>query len=102
MKTIIKTHNNKVINNFIKEEKKENNENEEKMCNCRVKSDCPLNGKCLAQNIIYKATTTHENQQKVYRTDNGKIQGQIQEPHQILQPQKILKRHRTLKVHMET
>ena len=25
-------------------------------CNCRVKGDCPLNGNCLTESLIYKAT----------------------------------------------
>ena len=32
-------------------------------CNCRVKCDCPLDGKCKTDNVIYQATvTTNDNE----------------------------------------
>ena len=45
MSSIIKCHNKKVISKDVKELKS---------CNCRVKSECPLNGQVT--NIIYKCT----------------------------------------------
>ena len=30
-------------------------------CNCRIKKECPLEGKCLVNNVIYQATVTSEN-----------------------------------------
>jgi hypothetical protein len=30
----------------------------DKTCNCRVKTDCPLNGNCLTDNVVYQATVT--------------------------------------------
>ena len=44
---MIKSHNKKVIKKDVKELKP---------CNCRVKSECPLNGKCQVTVIIYKCT----------------------------------------------
>ena len=44
---MIKSHNKKVINKNIKETKS---------CNCRVKSERPLNGQCQVADIIYKCT----------------------------------------------
>ena len=35
------------------------------MCDCR-KQECPVNGKRLTQNLIYKATAKTENQTKFY------------------------------------
>ena len=35
-------------------------------CNCRKKSDCPLEGKCLQTNIIYQATVTTETATETY------------------------------------
>ena len=32
----------------------------EKPCNCRVKSECPLDGKCREEEIVYQATVTTE------------------------------------------
>ena len=47
MSSMIKSHNKKVINKDVKESK---------LCNCRVKSECPLNGQCQATDIIYQCT----------------------------------------------
>ena len=32
------------------------------LCNCRTKNKCPLNSKCLVENVIYKATIRLENE----------------------------------------
>ena len=37
-----------------------------KDCNCRNKLECPLDSKCLEKCIIYKATVTANNKEKVY------------------------------------
>ena len=34
-----------------------------KKCNCRVKPNCPLDGKCLTQNLVCKANVFPENQE---------------------------------------
>ena len=46
---IIKQHNKKVLN---KKEKQTN------PWNCRNKNECPLNGNCKVQNVIYKCTVS--------------------------------------------
>ena len=36
-------------------------------CNCRIKSDCPLDGKCLTPKIIYRADITNlSNNEKMF------------------------------------
>ena len=52
MKKILSCHNKKVLS-----EKTTN----DKACNCRNKNLCPLEGKCLTSNLIYKATVTTNN-----------------------------------------
>ena len=47
---IIKKHNQKIANPKCKATNPS--------CNCRVKSQCPLQGKCSTQSVIYKATAT--------------------------------------------
>ena len=42
---IIKSHNKKLINS---------SNHHEQPCNCRKKEDCPLEGKCRTENIVYK------------------------------------------------
>ena len=46
---IISAHNKKVLNDPI-----DPNNNNEKLCNCRIKNECPLNGNCLVKEVIYK------------------------------------------------
>ena len=56
LERIIKGHNYALINKneHIKEKNTEN-------CNCKQKIDCPLNGKCLSKNIIYKYIVSSQN-----------------------------------------
>ena len=37
-----------------------------KECNCRKKDQCPLDGKCLTQNVVYQATVTTQTSSKSY------------------------------------
>ena len=48
MANIIKGHNNKLTNTKLQQQL---------ASNCRVKSDCPLNGVCRKESIVYKCTT---------------------------------------------
>ena len=58
MSSMIKSHNKKVINKDVKKLKS---------YNCRVKSECPLNGQCQVTDIIYKCTVLcPEKPNKVY------------------------------------
>ena len=49
LKRVIQLHNNKVLNN------KERSEDRERECNCRIKENCPLQGRCLSSGIVYEA-----------------------------------------------
>ena len=46
---------------------------QERTCNCRIKDSCPLEGKCLSDNLIYQATVTSipppQNQTPTNQTD---------------------------------
>ena len=58
MSSIIKSHNAKILANS-------GTRAESKSCNCRNKDLCPLDGACLVNNIVYKATvTTHPAKQR--------------------------------------
>ena len=48
MSSIIKAHNNKIITGTKKVPKG---------CNCRKKEECPLRGKCLSTEIVYKGNS---------------------------------------------
>ena len=61
--SMTQSHCKKVINKGVKESKS---------CNCRVKSECPLNGQCQVTDIIYKCTISPDKPNKVYlRTAEG-------------------------------
>ena len=59
MSSVIKSHNARVIKGKVDKSPK-------KMCNCRVKNNCPVNGKCLSKSVVYKATVTSNNMSKEY------------------------------------
>ena len=54
MATIIKSHNNKICNDHV--------ENTQKPCNCRIKEQCPLDGQCQANNIVYQGEVSNESE----------------------------------------
>ncbi|GFR84580.1 inositol hexakisphosphate and diphosphoinositol-pentakisphosphate kinase 2 [Elysia marginata] len=53
IKQIITTHNKKVLQASQNNEESKNNPG--KQCNCRKKQDCPVEGECLKENVIYQA-----------------------------------------------
>ena len=58
VKNLIKQHNTSIM--------KSNPETNKRACNCRTKDNCPLDGKCLSECIVYEATVLSTNQTKVY------------------------------------
>ena len=60
MKSIISSHNKHVLSNANAPTPQSDT------CNCRKKSDCPLEGKCLQTNVIYQATVTTETATETY------------------------------------
>ena len=54
IKTIISSHNQQIINPT-------NNKENQKLCNCQIKENCPMNNECMTTNIIYEATLTSPN-----------------------------------------
>ena len=58
MKNLIKQHNTRVLKNHEHSEKRS--------CNCRVKGNCPLDGKCLYECIVYQANVVTNNECKEY------------------------------------
>ena len=67
MASVIRRHNAKVQQESI-------DEPQDKSCNCRNKSSCPLDGECLVDNAIYKATVTaagHANKEYIGMTEHA-------------------------------
>ena len=53
MSEIINAHDSKIAN-------REYTENDQILCTCRNRNDCPLDGKCLISKIVYSAEVTTE------------------------------------------
>ena len=50
-----------------------NNPKENKTtCNCRIKTLCPIDSKCLSKSVIYKATITYNNKKLHFTGRNFK------------------------------
>ena len=63
MAAIIKTHNDRVL----RESNHQDGHEHRKQCNCRKPEQCPLNGECLAAEVVYRATvTTASSDQRMY------------------------------------
>ena len=60
MKSIISSHNKYILSNATTPTQQPDT------CNCRKKPDCPLEGKCLQANVIYRATVTTETTTETY------------------------------------
>ena len=57
MSSVIKQHNYRVLSTT---------ENVDRLCNCRNKENCPLEGKCLQSCIIYKADVITNKDSHIY------------------------------------
>ena len=55
VKSAITRHNSHIIRKSMPQDENMNS------CNCRSNSKCPLNGQCMKNNIVYKATVTADN-----------------------------------------
>ena len=63
-------------------------------CNCRKKDDCPLNGNCLTNNVIYKCTaspTTTTKQRAYLGLTKGELKQCIITIHSLLETKDIRK-----------
>ena len=63
LKQIISSHNKKVLSTNSEKP-------EEKLCSCPKKTICPLSGKCLSKNIIYKAEVTETDSENIQKVEN--------------------------------
>ena len=62
MKQVIDGHNKATL----KKAKQPEKDQTVKMCNCRNKNDCPLEGECLQKEIVYQATVTTSEKKETY------------------------------------
>ena len=60
VRTIIKSHNTKTIKKSVTPTKTA------PTCNCHKKAECPLRGGCQVNSVIYSATVTANNHDKIY------------------------------------
>ena len=52
---IINSHNNEIINEFHNRVNNNNINSKRIECNCKSRSDCPMNGLCNLYNVVYQA-----------------------------------------------
>ena len=72
MSRIIAAHNAKTLS-------ENKDESGQRMCNCRNKEACPLQGKCLQESVVYEAGSRDQSRdQDVLRFDGSIIQGAFQ------------------------
>ena len=62
--SIIKAHNKKIL----QKDKDQKTETTEKTCNCRNKTQCPLQEKCLTQCSVYKINIENKNNNEINKT----------------------------------
>ena len=62
MKSIISSHNKALLSDYHRSQTQTN----KKECNCRKKDQCPLDGKCLTQNVVYQATVSTQSSSETY------------------------------------
>ena len=65
VKNIITAHNNRILRKYGENLKKT------KECNCRRKNECPVENKCLQENVIYRANITSSKGEKTYVGSTG-------------------------------
>ena len=58
MGALIKKHNSKIL--------RQDNNQEQNGCHCRIKADCPLPGRCSTPNVVYEATVNTRSEEKTY------------------------------------
>ena len=61
----------------------------QKLCNCLVKQDCPINGLCLTSSILYqvamKCNHSKYKQKKIQRNLRNDLQEMLCKPQDIIQ-----------------
>ena len=62
MKSIISSHNKALLSDYHRSQ----TQTDEKECNCRKKDQCPLDEKCLTQNVVYQATVSTQSSSETY------------------------------------
>ena len=62
MSSVIASHNKKILTEELPQQTSE----ERRTCNCRTRETCPMDGNCLDESIIYKATVTTDEKASVY------------------------------------
>ena len=85
MGSIINKHNKKVLSN------NNNHDNNESLCNCRSKEECPLNNNCLSSSIIYNAQITTTDNKTTPKNYIGLTEGTFK---QRFNQHKVTFRHR--------
>ena len=63
MAAVIRQHNSTIVNS---QTSAPDNAGSASKCNCRVKANCPMNGECMVQSVVYRATVRSQDTEKDY------------------------------------
>ena len=89
---IINSHNKNITKDFQDQINNRNNNNNcvKKECNCKSRDNCPMNGLCNLNNVIYQAIIyPKENitdKKNLYRVDFHEMEGEVFKPQIYLLP----------------
>ena len=98
---IIKNHNNRLTNE--KDRPDQRREEDMKDCNCRNKQDCPMDGNCLTESVVYQAVVKNNKKwqhQNLHRSNWRDIQTTILRAYIIIQARETGEKYRTFKIYM--
>ena len=84
VKSVISRHNKRVLRE-TKSEESTNDNNIEKLCNCRNVNECPLNNMCLTKDLVYQA--------EVKTKDNNDIKTYIGKRQHLRRDTEITRNH---------
>ena len=62
----IKSHINKILKQQQQQQQHSSTEQQQQICNCRQKSECPLNGNCRQSGLVYQATIETDDETQKY------------------------------------
>ena len=79
----LSNHNQKLLQNSNK-----TTEENSKLCNCRSKTNCPVNGECLTKVVIYKATVMHNDKENYIGSTGRQFKSRFYEHNNPLKTKK--------------
>ena len=91
--SIITSHSKKILGNTTPDA----------ICNCRVKFQCPMDGKCQERSIIYKAVVTSacRNEETIHWTDRARFQAAILQSPDLFSTPEMRTKYRAVNAYVD-